>query len=75
MKEHIGYMSQRFSLYEELTARENLEFYAGVYQVPQERRRSRIDELIAMAGLEGVATSSRLTFPADGVSGWPWPAL
>ncbi|MGI5834885.1 MAG: ATP-binding cassette domain-containing protein [Chloroflexota bacterium] len=53
VKEHIGYMSQRFSLYEELTARENLEFYAGVYQVPQGKQRSRIDELIAMAGLEG----------------------
>ncbi len=53
VKEHIGYMSQRFSLYEELTARENLEFYAGVYQVPQAKRQPRIDDLIAMAGLEG----------------------
>ncbi len=53
VKEHIGYMSQRFSLYEDLTARENLEFYAGVYQLPRSRMRSRIDELIAMAGLEG----------------------
>ncbi len=53
VKEHIGYMSQRFSLYEDLTVRENLEFYAGVYQVPQSRRRDRVDQLIAMAGLEG----------------------
>lgn len=53
VKEHIGYMSQRFSLYEELTVRENLEFYAGVYQVNGARRRSRIEELIAMAGLAG----------------------
>lgn len=53
VKEQIGYMSQRFSLYEELTARENLEFYAGVYQVLPSKRRARIDELIAMAGLEG----------------------
>jgi len=52
VKASIGYMSQRFSLYEELTARENLEFYAGVYQVPQNSRRVRIDELIAMAGLK-----------------------
>jgi len=49
----IGYMSQRFSLYEELTARENLEFYAGVYQVPSDRRSRRISELISMVGLEG----------------------
>ncbi|MHB0871637.1 MAG: ABC transporter ATP-binding protein [Chloroflexota bacterium] len=53
VKERIGYMSQRFSLYEDLTARENLEFYAGVYQVPGSRRGERIEELIAMAGLEG----------------------
>jgi ABC-2 type transport system ATP-binding protein len=53
VKEHIGYMSQRFSLYEELTVLENLEFYAGVYQVDGAGRRSRLEELIAMAGLEG----------------------
>ncbi len=51
IKEHIGYMSQRFALYEDLTVRENLEFYAGVYQVPRAERRARLDELIAMAGL------------------------
>ncbi len=53
VKEQIGYMSQRFSLYEDLTARENLEFYAGVYQVPGPKRAARIEELIALAGLEG----------------------
>ncbi|MGE5617704.1 MAG: ATP-binding cassette domain-containing protein [Sphingomonadaceae bacterium] len=53
VKEHIGYMSQRFSLYEDLTARENLEFYAGVYQVPRSRRRERMEQLIWMAGLDG----------------------
>jgi len=53
VKEQLGYMSQRFSLYEELTVRENLEFYAGVYQVDGSERKRRIDRLIAMAGLEG----------------------
>lgn len=53
VKEHIGYMSQRFSLYEDLTVRENLEFYAGIYQVPSTERQRRIAELISMAGLEG----------------------
>ncbi len=53
VKENIGYMSQRFSLYEDLSVRENLEFYAGVYQVPASERSARIEELIAMAGLEG----------------------
>jgi len=51
IKEHIGYMSQRFALYEDLTVRENLEFYAGLYNVPRARRAERLDALLAMAGL------------------------
>ncbi len=53
VKAHIGYMSQRFALYEDLTVAENLEFYAGLYQVPRSERRARIHELIQMAGLAG----------------------
>jgi len=52
IKERIGYMTQRFSLYEDLTVVENLEFYAGIYGVPRRERRARIDEVIAHAGLE-----------------------
>jgi ABC-2 type transport system ATP-binding protein len=53
IKANIGYMSQRFALYEDLTVRENLDFYAGIYRVPRGRRSTRVNELIAMAGLTG----------------------
>jgi ABC-2 type transport system ATP-binding protein len=51
VKERIGYMTQRFSLYEDLTVTENLKFYAGLYGVPWARRRARVDEVIDAAGL------------------------
>src|SRR5215475_13940431 len=53
IKARIGYMSQRFALYEDLTVHENLNFYAGVYRVERTRRAQRVAELIEMAGLTG----------------------
>jgi ABC-type multidrug transport system ATPase subunit/ABC-type multidrug transport system permease subunit len=52
IKERVGYMTQRFSLYEDLTVHENLDFYAGIYGVPRRDRRARVDEVIAATGLE-----------------------
>ncbi|MCL4503344.1 MAG: ABC transporter ATP-binding protein [Deltaproteobacteria bacterium] len=52
IKQHIGYMSQRFSLYEDLTAEENLNFFGGVYGLPRERLRERITEVLQLVGLE-----------------------
>jgi ABC-2 type transport system ATP-binding protein len=46
LRRHIGYMTQKFSLFEDLTVRENLEFMAAVQDVPRPRTRSRIDALI-----------------------------
>jgi len=53
IKSQIGYMSQKFSLYEDLTVKQNLTFYAGIYGVPPQKRRARIEEMLAMARLTG----------------------
>ncbi len=50
LRARVGYMSQKFSLYFDLTVRENLAFYAGVYGM---RGRDRIDEVIDLVGLRG----------------------
>jgi len=50
-REHVGYLAQRFSLYGDLTVAENLEFFGEVFDVPDEERRARSQELLAFAGL------------------------
>lgn len=51
IKAHIGYMSQKFSLYEDLTVEENIDFYAGIYRIARDKRQARKDWVIEMAGL------------------------
>jgi ABC-2 type transport system ATP-binding protein len=51
IKQNIGYMSQRFSLYEDLTVEENIDFYGGIYRIPAAKKRERKEWVIEMAGL------------------------
>lgn len=57
VKSRIGYMSQKFSLYEDLTVRENLEFYSGIYGVPRRERGQRIAETLDLTDLAGTDES------------------
>jgi ABC-type multidrug transport system ATPase subunit len=51
VREHIGYMSQKFSLYDDLTVAENLQFYGRIYSLPPARMKKRIDEIVQLNGL------------------------
>ncbi len=51
IKKSIGYMSQKFSLYDDLTVEENIDFFSGIYGVPRDRRAARKDYVLRMSGL------------------------
>jgi len=51
VRRQIGYMSQKFSLYQDLTARENMDFYTGIYSLTPAEARQRKDELIELTGI------------------------
>ena len=51
IKKHIGYMSQKFSLYEDLTVEENIDFFSGIYSVPSQKKSERKEWVISMAGI------------------------
>jgi ABC-2 type transport system ATP-binding protein len=64
LRSRIGYMSQRFSLYEDMSVGENLDFFAGAYQVPRARLAERRDWALQLAGLRG--EEDRLTRSLSG---------
>ncbi|MDZ7719334.1 MAG: ABC transporter ATP-binding protein [Balneolaceae bacterium] len=57
IKKKIGYMSQRFSLYDDLTVKENIRFYGGVYGLNRETLRDKYVEILEKVGLEGSMNS------------------
>ncbi len=52
VKQRIGYMPQSYGLYDDLTVEENLNFFGGVYRVPPDERRKRVDEILQLVRLE-----------------------
>ncbi len=66
IKAGIGYMSQKFSLYEDLTVEQNLDFYGGIYQIPKARKAARKAWALEMAGLQG----REKTLTRDLAGGW-----
>ena len=63
VRRHIGYMSQRFSLYEDLTVRENITLYGGIYGLGDAEIRERGDALIATLSLGGAARERVSSLP------------
>jgi ribosome-dependent ATPase len=63
MRRNVGYMTQAFSLYGELTVRQNLELHAQLYHLPSDKTRSRIDELLKRYDLETVVNAKPESLP------------
>ena len=66
VKRYIGYMSQKFSLYEDLSVEENVDFFGGIYGLSGKKKRERDEWVLEMAGL----TDQRRTFTRDLPLGW-----
>jgi ribosome-dependent ATPase len=62
-RERVGYMSQAFSLYGELTVRQNLELHSHLFHLPEERRAARVREMLERFDLLGVADSRPESLP------------
>jgi ABC-2 type transport system ATP-binding protein len=66
VRQRVGYMSQKFSLYDDLTIEENLDFFAGVYQVPLNERTEKKRWVLSFSGLQGRGQQMTASLPG----GW-----
>lgn len=66
VRSRLGYMSQKFTLYDDLTIRQNLEFYCGVYSIPRKLHREKIDWVLETCGLVGQENTLTKSLPG----GW-----
>jgi len=66
IKSNIGYMSQRFSLYDDLTVEENITFFSGIYRIPREKKSARKEWVLEMADLREQRALHTAALP----SGW-----
>ena len=75
-RRRVGYMSQSFSLYGELSVRANLELHARLFHLPSGRRQARMDELITRFELAPYLdeAAERLPLEYASVCRWPWPS-
>jgi ABC-2 type transport system ATP-binding protein len=63
IKRNIGYMSQKFSLYDDLTVEENIQFFSGIYSVPESNKQKRKEWTLEMAGLAGKRSTLTRNLP------------
>jgi len=63
IKQNIGYMSQKFSLYDDLTINENIEFYGGIYGLSKDLINERREKLLKQVGLADVADNMTIDIP------------
>jgi len=63
IKQNIGYMSQKFSLYDDLTVEENINFYSGIYNVPKWKKEERKEWVLEMAELKDKRDTITKTLP------------
>ena len=66
LRHSIGYMSQKFSLYDDLTVEENINFFSGIYRVPKFQRQQRKAYVLQMAGLENRRNALTRTLSGGG---------